>query len=117
MFHVLILQPSCARPLVLAKRSFVSLLPPAPNTQELWCKKGHVTQELVNLYKMQPVIPRDPPAPPPAAAPEVLDPMTQAADIVGQLLQNHHQGFLPNIRQQRAAGEQGGCPFIMDGLW
>jgi hypothetical protein len=63
-----------------------------------------VTQELVNQYKMQPVIPRDAPTPPPPPPAEVLDPMTQAADIVGQLLQNQHQGFLPNVRQQRAAG-------------
>lgn len=39
--------------------------------------------------------------PPPA---ELLNPLLEAADALGLLVQYSHQGFLPNKRQQRMAG-------------
>ena len=42
-----------------------------------------------------------PPRPPDKAA---VARLVAAADTIGALLQNHHQGFLPNKRQQRMGG-------------
>ena len=74
--------------------------------KESWCKKGPVSDALLRSYRRQPPLP--PPhavaPPPPAPAPEELAPLTAAADVIGAQLQNRHQGFLPNRRQQRAAG-------------
>eukprot|EP00775_Hariotina_reticulata_P011921 gene11921-12065_t len=87
----------------------------SPVFKECWCKKGPPSQELFTSYRVQPPLPaegrssssgRD--TPPAAAecdaAVEQVAALTSAADTLGILLQNHHQGFLPNIRQQRAAG-------------
>ncbi|MEW5314536.1 MAG: hypothetical protein WDW38_006026 [Sanguina aurantia] len=54
----------------------------SPLFKELWCKKAPPTAELITNY----------------------DPQPPMADQLGLLLQNHHQGFLCNTRQQRAAG-------------
>jgi hypothetical protein len=91
------------RPLKLPPRGSAppqdaSPLPPGP--QESWCKKGPITAELAHAYKPQPPLPPAPPPPPPAPTAEQLGPLTAAADVIGGQLQNHHQGFLPNCRQQ-----------------
>ncbi|KAG2452817.1 hypothetical protein HYH02_002163 [Chlamydomonas schloesseri] len=74
--------------------------------KELWCKKGPPTAELISHFPPQPPLPLTPAPLPPISAAELerLRPLTSAADQLGILLQNHHQGFLPNVRQQRAAG-------------
>jgi hypothetical protein len=72
--------------------------------KELWCKKAAPTDELVATYSRQPPLPRDPPAPPPPPPALEVSELTRLADAFGRLLQNRHQGFMPNLRQQRAAG-------------
>ncbi|KAG2493602.1 hypothetical protein HYH03_008119 [Edaphochlamys debaryana] len=72
--------------------------------KELWCKKGPPTAELISHYPPQKALPVSPPPLPPLPDMDKLRPLTQLADQLGVLLQNHHQGFLPNVRQQRAAG-------------
>ncbi|PNW88256.1 hypothetical protein CHLRE_01g021450v5 [Chlamydomonas reinhardtii] len=74
--------------------------------KELWCKKGPPTAELISHFPPQPPLPLTPAPLPPVSPAEMerLRPLTAAADQLGVLLQNHHQGFLPNVRQQRAAG-------------
>ncbi|KAG2444526.1 hypothetical protein HXX76_001272 [Chlamydomonas incerta] len=74
--------------------------------KELWCKKGPPTAELISHFPPQPPLPLTPAPLPPVSPAELerLRPLTSAADQLGILLQNHHQGFLPNVRQQRAAG-------------
>lgn len=53
---------------------------------------------------MQSSLPFPLPNPPPAPDADAVDKLVKTADSIGQLLQNAHQGFLPNKRQQRAAG-------------
>ncbi|PNH05026.1 Tetratricopeptide repeat protein 13 [Tetrabaena socialis] len=72
--------------------------------KELWCKKGPPSAELISHYPPQPPLPLSPPPLPPPPDAERLRPLTVLADQLGVLLQNNHQGFLPNLRQQRAAG-------------
>ncbi|KAF8058901.1 SRFR1 [Scenedesmus sp. PABB004] len=86
-----------------------------PLFKECWCKKGPPSQELFATYSLQPPLPaegrgsgsgggaRDG-AGGGAGRPDQVAALTGAADTVGALLQNYHQGFLPNVRQQRAAG-------------
>ena len=59
--------------------------------QELWCKKGPPTAELISTYKAQPLPALTPPPPPPMPQLEKLRPLTALADQLGLLLQNHHQ--------------------------
>ncbi|KAG1678968.1 hypothetical protein FOA52_013031 [Chlamydomonas sp. UWO 241] len=75
-----------------------------PLFKELWCKKGPPTAELISHYSSQPSVPSVPPPPPPPPDAEKAATLTALADGFGRLLQNQHQGFLPNVRQQRAAG-------------
>jgi len=46
----------------------------------------------------------EPTAPPPLPDREQTARLLEAADRMGELLQNRHQGFLPNKRQQRMGG-------------
>ncbi|WIA39655.1 hypothetical protein OEZ86_005727 [Tetradesmus obliquus] len=84
-----------------------------PLFKECWCKKGAPSPELFTSYKMQPALPAERSSgsgrgsssgAEGGADAEQVAALTAAADVIGQLLQNHHQGFLPNVRQQRAAG-------------
>ncbi|WIA19383.1 hypothetical protein OEZ85_004006 [Tetradesmus obliquus] len=84
-----------------------------PLFKECWCKKGAPSPELFTSYKMQPALPAERSSgsgrgsssgAAGGADAEQVAALTAAADVIGQLLQNHHQGFLPNVRQQRAAG-------------
>ncbi|CAD7704338.1 unnamed protein product [Ostreobium quekettii] len=75
-----------------------------PIFKELWCKKLGPSQELIGSYAMQPTAIEDPSPMPPRQTAKELSPLLSAADLVGSLLQNDYQGFLPNKRQQRAAG-------------
>jgi tetratricopeptide (TPR) repeat protein len=75
-----------------------------PLFKELWCKKGPPTAELISHYSSQPSVPSVPPRPPPPPDAVKAAALTVLADGFGRLLQNQHQGFLPNVRQQRAAG-------------
>ncbi|GIL49345.1 hypothetical protein Vafri_5718 [Volvox africanus] len=72
--------------------------------KELWCKKGPPTPELIAHYPQYPPLPLSPPPLPPPPDAEKLRRLTALADQLGVLLQNNHQGFLFNVRQQRAAG-------------
>ncbi|GLI61283.1 hypothetical protein VaNZ11_003633 [Volvox africanus] len=72
--------------------------------KELWCKKGPPTPELIAHYPQYPPLPLSPPPLPPPPDAEKLSRLTALADQLGVLLQNNHQGFLFNVRQQRAAG-------------
>lgn len=63
-------------------------------TQELWCKKGPPTSELIAHFTPQPPLPAKMslPATRPDAA--LVDKMAALADRLGLLLQNEHQvGF------------------------
>lgn len=53
---------------------------------------------------MQRPFPSIPPVPPAAPDAKTVAMLVRTADMFGQLLQNSHQGFLSNRRQQRAAG-------------
>ncbi|GAX83792.1 hypothetical protein CEUSTIGMA_g11217.t1 [Chlamydomonas eustigma] len=75
-----------------------------PLFKELWCKKGPPTAELIAQYTAQQPLPISPALPPLHPDPALLAPLTGHADRLGRLLQNNHQGFLPNLRQQRASG-------------
>lgn len=46
----------------------------------------------------------DPKPPPPLPDPALTQQLISAADQMGRLLQNRHQGFLPNKRQHRMGG-------------
>ncbi len=61
--------------------------------QELWCKKGPPTAELISHFPPQPPLPLTPAPLPPVSAAELerLRPLTSVADQLGILLQNHHQ--------------------------
>ncbi|GLC64956.1 hypothetical protein PLESTF_000225900 [Pleodorina starrii] len=72
--------------------------------KELWCKKGPPTSELIAHYPQYPPLPVSPPPLPPPPDAGRLRQLTVLADQLGVLLQNNHQGFLFNVRQQRAAG-------------
>ncbi|KXZ44388.1 hypothetical protein GPECTOR_68g359 [Gonium pectorale] len=67
-------------------------------------QEGPPQAELISQHPPQPPLPPSPPPLPPPPDPERLRALTVPADALGVLLQNHHQGFLPNVRQQRAAG-------------
>lgn len=87
-------------------RSFCLDADIGPEFKELWCKKAPPGPDFVAHYRlaMQPQHPNwaaPKPSPPPAAQ---LAPLLAAADALGQLVQYSHQGFLPNVRQQRMAG-------------
>ncbi|CAD7702294.1 unnamed protein product, partial [Ostreobium quekettii] len=75
-----------------------------PIFKELWCKKLGPSQELIASYAMQRTVIEDPVPMPARPTAKELAPLLSAADLVGSLLQNDYQGFLPNRRQQRAAG-------------
>lgn len=75
-----------------------------PLFKELWAKKGPPTAELVAHYTPQPPLPSSLPLPPPRPSIEIRIQLTSTADKIGRLLQNNHQGFHPNVRQQRASG-------------
>lgn len=72
--------------------------------QELWCKKGAPTAELLGAIRLEPPLPVTPPLPPPRPPAAVLERLTGPGDAVGALLQYHHQGFMANRRQQRMGG-------------
>lgn len=55
---------------------------------------------MAHVYKHQPPLPASPPPPPAPPPAEQLEKLTAVADVIGGQLQNHHQGFLPNARQQ-----------------
>ncbi|GMH35900.1 hypothetical protein BSKO_03768 [Bryopsis sp. KO-2023] len=76
----------------------------SPVFKELWCKKVGPTSRLISSYTLQQPIPASLPAPPPPPPRDSVQALINLADQIGSLLQNHHQGFLPNKRQQRAAG-------------
>jgi len=97
-----------------------------PEFKELWCKKMPPSNEFVAKYKTilehqarQQMMLRNnnnnnstiqqPPLPLAYSAmdPEVfiaIDELNAVADAIGKLMQYSHQGFLNNVRQQRAAG-------------
>lgn len=64
--------------------------------QELWCKKLGPSQELIASYAMQRTAIEDPIPMPTRQTARELAPLLTAADLVGSLLQNDYQGFLPN---------------------
>lgn len=66
-------------------------LPCPPPSQELWCKKGAPTAELIATYNTQPPLPLRPPSPPPRGDMHKLALLTGLADKCGRLLQNQHQ--------------------------
>ena len=72
--------------------------------QELWCKKGAPTAELLGAIRLEPPLPVTPPLPPPRPPAAVLARLTGPGDAVGALLQYRHQGFMANRRQQRMGG-------------
>lgn len=72
--------------------------------KEMWCKKQPPTPELISTYAPQPPLAMTPPTAPPRHELPKLKSLTNVADVLGTLLQYSHQGFLPNVRQQRAAG-------------
>ena len=72
--------------------------------QELWCKKGAPTAELLGAIRLEPPLPVTPPLPPPRPPAAVLERLTGPGDAVGALLQYRHQGFMANRRQQRMGG-------------
>ena len=59
--------------------------------QELWCKKGPPTAEMIAQYVPQPTVPVSPPPPPLRPDLDKLSVLTGLADQVGLLLQNNHQ--------------------------
>jgi hypothetical protein len=71
------------------------------NLQECWCKKGAPNQELFTSYKLQQALPAERSSSSgrgssssgcgSSAAAEQVAALTAAADVIGQLLQNHHQ--------------------------
>jgi hypothetical protein len=73
----------------------------AAGLQECWCKKGAPSPELFTTYKMQPALPSERSsgsgrggssgAAEGDADAEQVAALTAAADVIGQLLQNHHQ--------------------------
>ncbi|KAK9842872.1 hypothetical protein WJX74_003734 [Apatococcus lobatus] len=78
----------------------------SPLFKEHWCKKGPPTQEFLMHYSLQPSLKagsgtRERPPQPEVAAVAWL---CKAADAIGTRMQYSHQGFLPNVRQQRAGG-------------
>jgi hypothetical protein len=85
-------------------RSFCIDCELSPLFKEAWCKKLPPSAELLATYKAQPPLPnrtlKRPPPPPAADVTALLG----AADPLGRLIQYRHQGFLPNVRQQRAGG-------------
>jgi hypothetical protein len=77
-----------------SKPELVLLLPLFP--QECWCKKGAPSPELFTTYKMQPQLPErssrnSSSSSSSSADAEQVAALTSAADVIGQLLQNHHQ--------------------------
>ena len=74
--------------------------------QELWCKKVPPSQSQLLACQHHPSkVPREDPGPPPPLPDQAaVARLAAAADKIGVLLQNHHQGFLPNKRQQRMGG-------------
>lgn len=77
-----------------------------PMLQELWCKKVPPSQAQVPACQLQHLTPpagdSDESSPLPDLA--LTAKLTEAADALGVLLQNRHQGFLHNRRQQRMGG-------------
>eukprot|EP00210_Caulerpa_lentillifera_P002409 g2310.t1 len=76
----------------------------SPLFKELWCKKMSPTSELISQYTFQ--RPTQGYLPPRVDAPDQMEltRLIKAAEDLGYLLQNSHQGFLPNRRQQLSAG-------------
>jgi len=72
--------------------------------QELWCKKGAPTAELLAAIRLEAPLPVTPALPPPRPPAALLARLTGPADAVGRLLQYRHQGFMANRRQQRMGG-------------
>ena len=74
--------------------------------QELWCKKVPPSQSQLLACQHHPSkVPREDASPPPPLPDKAaVAQLVAAADKIGVLLQNHHQGFLPNKRQQRMGG-------------
>ena len=82
--------------------SFLTLT--ACRAQELWCKKGAPSAELLGAIRLEPPLPVTPPLPPPRPPAALLERLTGPGDAVGALLQYRHQGFMVNRRQQRMGG-------------
>jgi hypothetical protein len=76
----------------------------AARAQELWCKKGAPTAELLAAIRLEAPLPVTPALPPPRPPAALLARLTGPADAVGRLLQYRHQGFMANRRQQRMGG-------------
>eukprot|EP00026_Physarum_polycephalum_P002160 Phypoly_transcript_02165.p1 GENE.Phypoly_transcript_02165~~Phypoly_transcript_02165.p1 ORF type:complete len:924 (+),score=154.83 Phypoly_transcript_02165:113-2884(+) len=73
-----------------------------PYFKEGWCKRNHPAT--LSKYKSQPPLnPKIPDVSPVAPSPDEKI-LIQEAGILGALLQYHAEGYLPNKRQQRAAG-------------
>jgi hypothetical protein len=71
---------------------YQTLICPCPLGQELWCKKGPPTAELISHYPPQPPLPLVAAAlPPDPVDMERLSALTASADALGVLLQNRHQ--------------------------
>ena len=78
---------------------------PVTHTQELWCKKvPPSTSQFSHCRHNHPSLPDTDPQPPPLPNRQEVARLLATADEIGLLLQNQHQGFLPNKRQQRMGG-------------
>ncbi|GMH36453.1 hypothetical protein BSKO_04321 [Bryopsis sp. KO-2023] len=70
--------------------------------KEHWSRRQPPTEKLLGVYS--PVLKHSSPSRPQGANPRQVRDVLNVADYVGSLVHNHHAGFIPNLRLQRAAG-------------